>query len=335
MHFARTEEQDELAATIKALLAKRSDSEAVRTAVQTEARFNTDLWQALCEQIGVAALPVPEEYDGVGASLVETAVVLEEMGENLTPAPLLSSTVATVALLLFGTDEAKADLLPRLASGEIGTVALTAAPDALVLDAPAATIVLAVDGADLVLVDSPAAVPVDSMDQTLRFGRLGSREGSVVGSVTDARILPAISTALATALQVGTMQRALDMTVGYSKERVQFGRQIGSFQALKHRMADMLVKVEASRSASWGATAAAAAYVTEPGEETAARLLRLAAVAGSYCIDAFDHVAAETVQLHGGIAITWEHDAHLVFKRAHALSQLHRPAHLLRSTLLD
>jgi len=335
MHFARTEEQDELAATIRAVLAKRSDSEAVRAAARTEDRFDTDLWQALCEQIGVAALPVPEEYDGVGASLVETAVVLEELGEYLTPAPLLASTVATAALLLFGTDEAKADLLPRLAAGEIGTVALTAASGDLVLDAPAATVVLAVDGTDLVLVDSPAAVPVDSMDQTLRFGRLGSRAGSVVGSVTDPRILPAISTALATALQVGTMQRALDMTVGYSKERVQFGRQIGSFQALKHRMADMLVKVEASRSASWGATAAAAAYVTEPGEETAARLLRLAAVAGSYCIDAFDHVAAETVQLHGGIAITWEHDAHLVFKRAHALAHLHGPAHGLRSTLLD
>lgn len=335
MHFARTEEQDELAGTIKALLAKRSDSAAVRAAVVTEERFDTALWQALCEQIGVAALPVPEEYDGVGAGLVETAVVLEEMGENLTPAPLLATTVATAALLLFGTEDAKAELLPRLAAGEIGTVALTSSPDDLVLDAPAAAIVLSVVGDDLVLVEAPVAEPVDSMDQTLRFGRVPARAGSVVGTVPDARILPAISTALATALQVGTMQRALDMTVGYSKERVQFGRQIGSFQALKHRMADMLVKVEASRSASWGATAAAAAYLSEPGEETQARLLRLAAVAGSYCADAFDHVASETVQLHGGIAITWEHDAHLVFKRAHALSHLHGSAHELRSVLLD
>ncbi len=335
MHFARTEEQDELAATIKALLAKRSDSEAVRAAVQTDSRFDTALWQALCEQIGVAALPVPEEYDGVGASLVETAVVLEEMGENLTPAPLLASTVAVVALQLFGTEAARADLLPRLAAGEIGTVALTGVPTDLVLDAPAATVVLAVDGADLVLVEAPAAEPVDSMDQTLRFGRLGSRAGSAVGTITDPRILPAISTALATALQVGAMQRALDMTVGYSKERVQFGRQIGSFQALKHRMADMLVKVESARSASWGATAAAAAYVEDPTPESEATLLRLAAVAGSYCADAFNHVAAETVQLHGGIAITWEHDAHLVFKRAHALSQLHGPARTQRSTLLN
>ncbi len=124
------------------------------------------------------------------------------------------------------------------------------------------------------------------------------------------------------------------MTVGYSKERVQFGRPIGSFQALKHRMADMLVLVEASRSASWGATAAAAAYIVGPTEQNAGILRRRAAVARSYCSDALDHVASETVQLHGGLAITWEHDAQLVFKRAHALSHLWGPAHLARSGLV-
>ena len=122
--------------------------------------------------------------------------------------------------------------------------------------------------------------------------------------------------------------------MAYSKERVQFGRPIGSFQALKHRMADLLVLVEASRSASWAATAAAAAYVQEPGEQTAASLRRRAAVARSYCSDALDRVASETVQLHGGIAITWEHDAQLVFKRAHALSRLWAPAHVARSGVL-
>ena len=106
------------------------------------------------------------------------------------------------------------------------------------------------------------------------------------------------------------------MTVAYSKERVQFGRPIGSFQALKHRMADMLVLVEASRSASWAATAAAAAYVQDPTEQPPRSCADASAVARSYCSDALDHVASETVQLHGGIAITWEHDAQLVFKRA-------------------
>ena len=112
------------------------------------------------------------------------------------------------------------------------------------------------------------------------------------------------------------------MTVAYSKERVQFGRQIGSFQALKHRMADMLVEVEAARSASWAASYAAAAYVAAPDETTGATLRRQAGVARRWCNQASQHIASETIQLHGGIAITWEHDAHLVFKSAHALANL-------------
>ena len=128
------------------------------------------------------------------------------------------------------------------------------------------------------------------------------------------------------ALQVGCAQRALEMTVAYSKERVQFGRQIGSFQALKHRMADMLVLVEMSRSAFW----AAAYELSVAGPEAE----RLAAVVGSYCSDSLAKIASETVQLHGGIAITWEHDAQLVFKRAHALGQLFGQAHQHRRQLL-
>ncbi|MFL6107134.1 MAG: acyl-CoA dehydrogenase family protein [Marmoricola sp.] len=302
MHFARTEEQDQLAATLRALLVKRSDSAAVRAAVATEAGYDTDLWQTLCEQVGVAALAVPEEYDGFGASLVETAVALEVLGEFLTPAPLLASALLAAQTELHGTDDEKADLLPRLAAGQVLPFAL----DGLVLEPDEST---------------------SAMDQTLRL----AVADAPVDTPADVR---AIAVALTTALQVGGMQRALDMTVAYSKQRVQFGRPIGSFQALKHRMADMLVEVEASRSASWGATVAAAAYLTSPGEERLATLERRAAAAGSYCADAFDHVAAEMVQLHGGIAITWEHDAHLVFKRAHALSRLNGPAHRLRAALL-
>jgi alkylation response protein AidB-like acyl-CoA dehydrogenase len=168
---------------------------------------------------------------------------------------------------------------------------------------------------------------VGTMDQTLRL----AVADQPVETPDDVR---AISIALTSALQVGAMQRALDMTVQYSKERVQFGRTIGSFQALKHRMADMLVLLEASRSASWGATAVAAAYLAEPTEENRDRLVQLAAIAGSYCSDALDKIASESVQLHGGIAITWEHDIQLVFKRAHALSQLNGQAHQHRATVL-
>jgi alkylation response protein AidB-like acyl-CoA dehydrogenase len=303
MELARTEEQDQLATTVRALLAKRSDSAAVRAAVATSEGYDTALWTALCEQVGVAALAIPEEYDGFGASLAETAVVLEQLGENLAPNPLLASTLAAVEVLLHGTDEDKANRLPRLAAGEVASFTL----GAVVLE------------------------PVDhvgTMDQTMRLGQADPP----VEPPDDVRD---ISIALVSALQVGAMQRALDMTVAYTKERVQFGRPIGSFQALKHRMADMLVRLEASRSASWGATGAAAAYLAEPGPESAATLHRLAAVTGSFCSDSLDHIASETVQLHGGIAITWEHDAQLVFKRAHALSQLNGPAHHLRAGILE
>jgi alkylation response protein AidB-like acyl-CoA dehydrogenase len=331
MHFARTEEQDELASIVRSLLDKRSDSAAVRAAVESGPGYDESLWQALCEQVGVAALPIDEEYDGFGASLIETGLVLEELGHNLAPSPLLATAIATAAVMLHAEPGHRTTLLPRIATGEIATVAL----DDLVLDAPAADLVLRLHDGRLELLTDPDVEPVGALDQTLRLGRVTATSAEAVGEVADDQPLRDVAAALTSALQVGAAQRGLDMTVAYSLERVQFGRQIGSFQALKHRMADMLVLVEASRSASWGATAAAAAYVQDPTEPNAALLRRRAAVARSYCSDALDHVASETVQLHGGIAITWEHDSQLVFKRAHALTHLWEPAHHARATLLE
>jgi len=335
MYFARTEEQDELAAIVRSLLDRHSDSAAVRAALESETGYDEALWQALCEQVGVAALAIPEEYDGFGASLVETATVLEELGRNLGPSPLLATAIATVAVLLHAGPEHRAELLPRIAAGEIATIALdTMTLNAVVLDAPAAAIVLRLQDGRLELLSTPEVEPVGALDQTIRLGRVTAKAKDTIGQLLDDRPVRDIAAALTSAVQVGTAQHGLDMTVAYSKERVQFGRRIGSFQALKHRMADMLVLVEASRSASWGATSAAAAYVSDPTGQNAELLGRLAAVARSYCSDALDHVASETVQLHGGIAITWEHDAHLVFKRAHALSRLWEPAHVARARLL-
>ena len=330
MHFARTEEQDELAAIVRSLLDKHSDSAAVRRAVDSESGYDESLWGALCEQVGVAALPVPEEYDGFGASLVETALVLEELGHNLTPTPLLAGAIASAALLLHADPEHRRELLPRIGAGEVATVVL----DELTLDAPAAALLLRVHGGHLELLQDPRVESVGALDQTTRLARVEADEGQTIGEVDDEGPLRDVAAALTSALQVGVAQQGLDMTVAYSLERVQFGRPIGSFQALKHRMADMLVLVEASRSASWGASAAAAAYVSDPTEPNREILHRRAAVARSYCSDALDHVASETVQLHGGIAITWEHDAQLLFKRAHALNQLWQPAHEARASLL-
>ncbi len=330
MHLSRTAEQDELAVVVRSMLDRHSDSAAVRAAMASDDGYDLGLWQALCEQVGVAALPVPEEYDGVGASLVESAVVLEEVGRNLAPSPLLATTIAAAAVLLHADDAARAALMPRIASGEIATIAL----DDLVLDAAQASLVLRLDDGRLELLTDPAIEPVGALDPTIRLGRIRTDAAESIGAADGDQAIRDVAAAMTSAVQVGTAQRGLDMTVAHSLERVQFGRPIGSFQALKHRMADLLVLVEASRSASWGATAAAAAYLSDPGPARAATLHRLAAVARSYCSDALDRVAAETVQLHGGVAITWEHDAQLVFKRAHALSQLWQPSHVARAGLV-
>ncbi|MFL6089941.1 MAG: acyl-CoA dehydrogenase family protein [Aeromicrobium sp.] len=299
----RTAEQNDLAAAVRALLAKRADSAAVRTAMDSDQGFDTGLWSTLCEQIGVAGLDV-----------ADTAPVLEELGHSLAPTPLLASLVASEALR--GTDNA--DLLERIEAGEVATFVA----DGPVLYGAQATILLAVDDRGLVLLDSAHIDEAPAMDPTLRFatvtdvkpGRVLSEDGAAAATRARNALLIGIS-----ALAVGCAQRGLDMTVAYSKERIQFGRQIGSFQALKHRMADMLVLVEMARSSAW----AAATRELDP------------TVAAAYCIDAVQKVAAETIQLHGGIAITWEHDAHLVFKRAHALAQLAGQSHQLRAGILD
>jgi alkylation response protein AidB-like acyl-CoA dehydrogenase len=290
MHFARDEEQDLLASTVRGLLRKRSGSAEVRAAMESALGYDDELWRALCDQVGVAALAIPEDHGGFGASLVETAVVLEELGHALTPAPLLATALETARLLLAGAD-GHPEQLEALAAGHVRPVSL----GAVVLE---------------------PTVRIETLDPTLR---LGPADGE-----RPAQELLDVAAALVSALQVGAMQRGLDMTVAYAKQRHQFGRPIGSFQALKHRMADMLVLVEASRSASWAATAAAAAYVAEPGQLERATLARRAAIVRRYCADAGAQVAAETVQLHGGIAITWEHDAQLVFKRLHSLAAISR-----------
>lgn len=304
MDFALSEEQQELAATVRSLLDKRADARVER--------YDAALWSTLCEQIGVAALNVPEEHDGFGASLFETAIVLEELGRSLTPTPLLSSVVTSEALLAGGDHEAKARLLPRIAAGEVAAFVDGAGP---VLDGDLAAIIVAADDDGLYEIEGADVAWTPSMDQTIRLasvsGGTRTRIGDGPAARDRARQVGAVGCA---ALAAGLAARALEMTVSYSKERVQFGRPIGSFQALKHRMADMLVLAEMSRSAAWAAAYAVATHADDAD--------LLAHVAKSYCTDALSRIAGETVQLHGGIAITWEHDAHLVFKRAHALGQL-------------
>ena len=355
MDFALSEEQQELASTVRSLLAKRSDGPAVRKAIDSERGFDADLWKVLCEQVGAAALAIPEEHGGAGFTSFETHVVLEELGAALTPSPLLGSGVlAAQALLLCGDESACDELLPGIADGS--TIAslvwdwsadqqpVVADGSSLtgtcerVLDGDLADVLLVVTADGLFRVDPDHSgvrrTHAGAMDQTLRFAtvELDGVEATPVGSGTDwLPTLRDVACVAVTALQVGAMQRCLDLTVAYSKERQQFGRPIGSFQALKHRMADMLVDVETSRSVSWAAAWSAAQLAVQGDEHLAER----AALAKAWCSDALNRVAGETVQLHGGIAITWEHDVQLYFKRAHALSQLFGQPHDHRSRLQE
>ena len=353
-----TEEQRELSRMLDGLLTKHSDSEAVRGAAASERGYDETLWSLLCDQVGIAALSIPEEYGGAGYGFAETAVVLEQLGRFLTPTPLLGTLVAVEALLRSGDADGCRRLLPGIADGSsTATLAwggatacwpsdepVTAPGGRLsgtvpvVVDADTAGVLLVVarteDGLGLFEVATDASgVRIDhaaAMDLTLRLGSVSfdNAQAARIGGDASQALTDVHATAVAavTLLQVGTAQRGLDMTVAYSKERVQFGRAIGSFQALKHRMADLLVLVETSRS-----TAMDAALAVATGS---ADLSRRTSVAKAWCSDALDKVAAETIQLHGGIAITWEHDAHLVLKRAHSLGRLYGPAHLHRRSLL-
>ncbi|MEU5216897.1 acyl-CoA dehydrogenase family protein [Streptomyces sp. NPDC020807] len=348
-----TEEQEELRSAVRAVLARHPGDAA---------------WGPLTGQIGVAGLAVPEEFGGAGYGAREVGVVMEELGRELSPVPYLGSAVLTVAALLgSGDGEACARLLPGLAAGDaVGALAwaegegwdpsavragATAAPDGtwrisgvkehVLGGAEAHVLVVAArapEGVSLfeVAVDGPgvAREPLVTMDATRAQARvvLDGAEARLIGAggAGDrvlAEVLDLACTALA-AEQVGAAARCLEITLDYARERVQFGRAIGSFQAVKHRLADAYVLVESARSAALGA-----AFAADEHRAEAAGFTRLAAAAKSACSEAFSTVAGEMIQLHGGIGITWEHDAHRYFKRAHGSSQLFGAPHWHRARL--
>ncbi|MFE7117625.1 acyl-CoA dehydrogenase family protein [Streptomyces sp. NPDC057654] len=350
MSYPFSDDQEELRRTVRRFLTEKSPETEVRRLMESAEGFDPAVWRQMAGQLDLQGLVIPERYGGAGHSYAELVVVLEEMGRALLCAPYFS-TVALAANLLLATDDetAKREFLPAIAAGRaIATVALAEHSgrwdaDGVAMEAAAtgtdggwslsgekfyvpdghvADLVLVVArtaaGVSLFAVDREAggftATLVPTMDQTrklarLRFDRTPAR---LVGA--DGRGWPAVSEMLdlaAIALaaeQAGGAQRVLDMSVEYAKLRVQFGRPIGSFQAIKHKCADMLIEVESARSAAHYAGWAAA----ERTDEVPA----LASLAKSYCSEAYFHAAAENIQIHGGIGYTWEHPAHLYFKRA-------------------
>jgi alkylation response protein AidB-like acyl-CoA dehydrogenase len=348
LNFGFSEEQEELRAAVRRFFEDKSPMAEVRRLMETTEGYDPAVWSQMAKQLGLQALTIPEELGGAGFGYVELVVVLEEMGRALLPAPYFSTVaLATNALLHSGDDSAKADYLPGIASGDtIATLALTepsgrwdldgieleavekdgawslTGTKSFVLDGHTASLVLVAartsSGVSLFAVEGDAPglerTALATMDQTRKQAKLefSSTPGRLVGSEGGAgavlsKTLDLAAVALA-AEQVGGAQRVLEMSVEYAKTRIQFGRPIGSFQAIKHKCADMLLEVESAKSAAYYAGWAAA----EDNDE----LPVTACLAKAYCSEAYFHAAAENIQIHGGIGFTWEHDAHLYFKRA-------------------
>ena len=310
-----SEERELLRDTVAALVEKHATPDAVREAMASERGYDEALWTMLCEQVGAAALVVPEELGGAGGELADAAVVFEELGKALVPTPLWGTTLAELALL--SVDHPDGETLGALAEGTaIGAVVFDTderlreeqTGRRYVVHGDVADVVIAADGETLTRWTEFTATPSVSMDPTRRLAVVEPETTSVVGADPGLADTAAILLAVE---QIGAATRCLDLTVAYTKDRVQFGRPIGSFQALKHRMADLYVAVQSAR-------AVVAEAVADPSP-TSAALARLAAS------EAFSAVAAEAVQMHGGIAITWESDIQLYFKRAHGSAQLLGP----------
>jgi alkylation response protein AidB-like acyl-CoA dehydrogenase len=349
VNFAFSEEQEELRKAVRRFLEDKSPETEVRRLMETTDGYDQAVWTQMAEQLGLQGLAIPEAFGGSGYSYVELIVVLEEMGRALLCAPYFSSVALAANLLLVSGDEgAKSRYLPGIAGGTtLATVALAEASGRwdeegitlaasgsgggtwtltgeklYVLDGHVADLILVAArtqaGVAVFAVDNGASgltvTPLSTMDQTRKQARLSFEStpaslvgGEAAGWAPISKMLDLAAVALA-AEQVGGAQRVLEMAVEYAKVRVQFGRPIGSFQAIKHKCADMLLEVESAKSAAYYAGWAAA----ENNDE----LPVVASLAKSYCSEAYFHAAAENIQIHGGIGFTWEHPAHLYFKRA-------------------
>ncbi len=348
MNFAFTDEQEELRSTVRAFLDSKSSEEAVREQMETDNGFDTAVWTQMAEQMGLQGLHIPEEYGGSGFGYVELGIVLEEMGRSLLCAPFFSSVVLAANTLIHSGDEAaKKAYLPGIASGEtIATLAYTepsgkwdesgvtmqasgsagsytlTGTKMFVIDGNTANLLIVAartgSGVSLFAVDGDAAgltrTALSTMDQTRKQSKIefANTPATLIGAEGKgwdilSTVLDLAAVGLA-AEQVGGAQKVLDMAVEYAKVRVQFGRPIGSFQAIKHKCADMLLEVESAKSAAY--------YGLWCASEMNEELPSVASLAKAYCSEAYFHATAENIQIHGGIGFTWEHPAHLYFKRA-------------------
>ena len=338
MTLVLSAEHEALRATVREFLAATSPETRVRELMAADSGFDRDAWRVMAEELGLLGLAVPTRFGGAGGTAVELGVVLEEMGRALVCAPFFATAVLAREVLLGSGDLAAQErYLPRIASGElIATVAvagdagtLAATPDrsltgstSYVLDGMDADVVFTVArtpegvGIFAVQADEPGLVreSLPVLDQTRRLARMSFHDvpadlvgDPASGGNTMRTALHHAAAALAME-QVGGAGRVLELAVHHAKTRVQFGRAIGSFQAVKHRCADMLVLVEQARAVAYNAIEASANGTDE--------LPLAAGLAKAFCSTAYTRAAGDNIQIHGGIGFTWEHPAHLYLKRA-------------------
>jgi alkylation response protein AidB-like acyl-CoA dehydrogenase len=297
MDFDLSEDQREIKTVAHELLSARSPFARVREAAQAR-EYDAGLWEEIVA-LGWPGIGVDEQYGGQGLGAVELALLLEELGYACASTPFLSTAVVAAAIQAGGSDEQRARWLPGLVAGEITAGVGTAE---LAVDAGGADVVVLVDGGAARLVPAPKTEPVETIDPTRRFAKVRGD-----GELLEAGIAARIDAAIAAEV-VGVCQRALDMTIEYVKDRKQFGVAVGSFQAVAHRCAQMLLHTESARS-----TAYFAAWAADADPE---RLEEAAALAAAAAATGGREVAASAIQAHGGIGFTWEADVHWLYKRA-------------------
>ena len=362
MQFAFTEEQELIRDTARRFCDQHGSPERVRMAVESSHGYDQATWRAIGEEMGWCGIALPESVGGSGLGAVELAILCEQMGRVLLPSPFFATAcLAAPAIALAGSPAQQQALLPDIAAGRTratlalsnsqgdpglagigarlarvtGALRLTGEAGFVIHADAANLLVVAVraegslgsDGVSLLVVapDQKGVTiePLVMMDRTrpmsrVHFDSVEVPREAVLGEVESAG--PALAKALSRAQaalaaeQLGGAEAALEITTEYAKARMQFDRPIGSFQAVKHRLADMMVMTEAARSAAYYAACAV--------DELPAELDEAAAIAGSWCSDTYTNCAGNMIQLHGGVGFTWDHVAHLYFKRARASAML-------------
>jgi alkylation response protein AidB-like acyl-CoA dehydrogenase len=337
MALILTDEEQALADSVRRFAADRSPLTSLRQLIASGEPYDPDVWKQMTAQLGLAGLGVPEAYGGVGAGYSALSVALTELGAGLVASPLLASMLAAEVLLRLADEAARTELLPRIAAGElIATLALASEAGGYVtasgsgdlvtlsgsvspvLNGAEASVLLVpaeADGGPVICLVDPAAAGLrrtrlTAVDHSRSLGRIAlagtparALAGDAAAALAAARDLANLALASESA---GAMKACLDMTSAYARIRVAFGQPIGAFQAVKHRLADM--------EKSWELGNAAVRDAARAGDADHGRFSVAASVARVLLAGAYADAAVDTVQLHGGIGFTWEHDAHLYYK---------------------